>query len=81
MQRQPDGLNMGREGRKEGGIKGGGKKERERRKELVLKSVRLNEVTCVGRKGTEPGSLLVTSGSNIWVTGNVSGEVKIRIWV
>lgn len=47
----------------------------------MLKSTRLNEVTCVGRKGTEPGSLMVTSESNIWVTGNVSGELRIRMWV
>lgn len=43
---------MGRECRKEGGVKGGGKRERGRKREkLVLKSTRLNEVTCVGRKG------------------------------
>lgn len=42
---------MGRESRKEGGIGGGGAGRGRKREKLVLKSTRLNEVTCAGRKG------------------------------
>lgn len=41
---------MGKDSRKEGGVKG----ERGRKREkLVLKSTWLNEVICVGRKGDQ----------------------------
>lgn len=56
------------------------REEKRQREEIVLKTMKLEEVTCVGRKGTEPGTLMLTSG-NIWVTGNVSGELKIRMWI
>lgn len=79
--RFPDGWLWGEREWERGKEEGGEEGERGRDK-LVLKATAttLEEVTCVGRKGTEP----VPHGhfrERCLVTGSVSGELKIRTWV
>lgn len=40
--------------------------EKRQREELIHVSA-----TCVGGKGTEPGTLVVPSENSVWVTGNI----------